>query len=300
MEGRSEVRSFGARTGMLAEKYIIIAVAGLAVVAGVVLHEQGVLHSPRETIGTNAAKFAGGYLSQGELPDSLAILPPPPQEGSAAMQRDEEARQAALALKGTPRYSVAIADAARGSVQTLRAFSCALGTDIDSKREPHLMRLLARMRIDARSATYRAKNLYRRPQPFVAHSTRTCLPSEEELVRAEGAYPSARSAVGEAYALVLAELYPARAAEIIRRGREFEKSRIICDVQWQSDVDAGRVIGEAIVARLKPNKEFQADFNAARAEVAAAMASGRKPTGDCEAESMALASARSSARPASR
>jgi acid phosphatase (class A) len=284
---------------MLGEKTIIIAVGGLAVLAVVVLHQRDMFGS-RETALPKTQKFEAGYLLQRDLPDSLALLPPPPAPGSAAMRSDEAARQRALALAATPRYAVAVADAERSAAQTLRAFSCAVGTDISKEFTPNLYRLLARVRVDARRATYRAKDYYKRPQPFVTHHTRTCLPSEEELARAEGAYPSARSAVGSAYARVLAELNPARSREIMQRGREFEESRIICDVQWQSDVDAGRIVGEATVAQLHKNDAFHKDLTAARAEVAAAIASGHKPSGNCAAESAALASVNSSATTAAR
>lgn len=40
-----------------------------------------------------------GYLPRSELPDSLALLPPPPAEGSAAYARDEEAHAAAASLR---------------------------------------------------------------------------------------------------------------------------------------------------------------------------------------------------------
>jgi acid phosphatase (class A) len=284
---------------MLGEKTIIIAVGGLAVLAGVVLHERDRFVS-RETAVPKTQKFEAGYLTQNDLPDSLALLPAPPAPGSAAMRSDEAARQHALALAATPRYAVAVADAERGASQTLQAFSCALGTDISKELTPNLYRLLARMRVDARRATYRAKNYYKRPQPFVTHHSRSCLQSEEELARAEGAYPSARSAVGAAYALVLAELNPVRSREIMQRGREFEESRIICDVQWQSDVAAGRIVGQATVAQLHKSDAFRKDLDAARAEVAAAIASGHRPTGNCAAESAALASGRFSATTAAR
>lgn len=40
---------------------------------------------------------------------------------------------------------------------------------------------------------------------------------------------------------------------------------------WQSDVDAGRVVGSAAVARMHASPEFQADMAAAKAEFAKKM-----------------------------
>lgn len=276
---------------MLAAKYIVIAVAGLGVLTTVALRSSGRVN-PSVSPASPSSKGNGSYLTQAQLPDSLALLPPPPAAGSAAMEQDEAARQRALALAGTPRYAVAKADAARGFQDTLDAFSCPLGATISKDGTPGLYNLLVRMRIDTRRASYRAKNHYKRVQPFVLHHTKTCSASEEELVRAEGAYPSARSAVGWAYALVLAELNPARSSEIMQRGRQFEESRVICDVQWQSDVEAGQRVGAATLAQLRRNAAFNADLGIAQKEVAHAIATGRGPPAMCRAQAAALASAR--------
>jgi acid phosphatase (class A) len=59
-------------------------------------------------------------------------------------------------------------------------------------------------------------------------------------------------------------------------------------VHWQSDVDAGRVIGAAAVARLQSDDTFRAQLALAREEIAQAQARGLKPGGDCAAEAAAL------------
>ena len=47
-----------------------------------------------------------GYLPAEALPDSLALLPPPPASGSAAFALDEEVSRKSLALRGTPRWKL--------------------------------------------------------------------------------------------------------------------------------------------------------------------------------------------------
>jgi acid phosphatase (class A) len=46
-------------------------------------------------------------------------------------------------------------------------------------------------------------------------------------------------------------------------------SRVICNVHWQSDVDAGRMMGAAAVARLHADEDFLADLRKAKAEAKA-------------------------------
>ena len=51
------------------------------------------------------------------------------------------------------------------------------------------------------------------------------------------------------------------------RGKEFGTSRIVCNVHWNSDVEAGRIIGAATVAKLLANEDFMIDLNAAKVEL---------------------------------
>ena len=204
------------------------------------------------------------------------------------MANDENARREALALHGTPRYVLAVSDADRAQDATNAAFQCALGAPIDDKNTPTLYSLLARLRLDVRAASYRAKSHYKRPRPYVAQRGSSCA-ATESLVRDDGSYPSARAAVGWAYALVLSEIYPARQSEIRDRGREFGQSRVVCDAEWQSDVDAGRQLGAAVFQILQEVPDFRSDLSLARHEVMRSIASGHKPRADCAFEERALA-----------
>jgi acid phosphatase (class A) len=86
---------------------------------------------------------------------------------------------------------------------------------------------------------------------------------------------------------VLAEVIPDRAAELVARGRAFGDSRRICNVHWLSDIEEGRVVATAVVARLNAEPAFRADVEAARAEVEALK--GKAPAPDCALENRALA-----------
>jgi len=47
---------------------------------------------------------------------------------------------------------------------------------------------------------------------------------------------------------------------------------VICGVHYQSDVEAGRMLGAAMVSAEHADAAFRADFNAAKAELAKAYA----------------------------
>jgi acid phosphatase (class A) len=269
---------------------------GLAVVvaatASVVLLNKGSVlpRDMREAATPKVMKGGLGYLSAHQLPDSVALLPPPPAAGSPAMERDEEARRQALGMRGTPRYMLAAADAVRLQADTGRAFQCALGMEISAERSPALNKVLVRLRLDARAASYPAKSHYLRPRPFVVNEEHTCYPPDEAVVHNDGSYPSARGAVGWAYALVLAMVRPDRKGPILKRGLEFGQSRVVCGLEWQSDVDAARTLGTDVVARTQNVAAFKADLEEARKEVAARLAAGEKAPSSCKTEQSRLAS----------
>lgn len=262
--------------------------AGFALVAIAASQDGPTPASPSSEAESALAQLPPGYLPRQSLPDSLALLPPPPAEASAALGRDEEARQSVSGLRGTPRWERASSDADLSLPHAAGAFSCAAGVRLDPESTPRTYALLGKMFIDVGLSTYGAKNNYRRTRPFVVHAGPTCSPGDEAMLRSDGSYPSGHSAIGWGWALVLAELVPERADAIVQRGRDFGQSRLVCNVHWQSDIDAGRVIASATVARLHADAAFRGDLEAARTELAAARRDGLQPASDCAAEAASL------------
>ncbi|MET0808804.1 MAG: phosphatase PAP2 family protein [Pseudoxanthomonas sp.] len=207
-----------------------------------------------------------GYLGRA-LPDSLALLPPPPAAGSPALAQDHAIHAAAQALRNSPRGTLATTDADLGFPQAPRAFECALGKAITRETTPRLYLLMQRTMVDGGLATYRAKDHYRHERPFVHYRESTCTPGEEAALRNDGSYPSGHTAIGWTWGLVLVEIAPGRTDALLARSRSFGESRLVCNAHWQSDVVAGRTVAAAAVARLHADATFLADLAAARAEV---------------------------------
>lgn len=236
-----------------------------------------------------APGILAGYLPIDSLPNSLALLPPPPAKGSAGLALDQEVSREALALRGTPRWTMATADAELRFPLAAGTFACALGVRVSEKETPHLYMLLRRTLADAGLSTYAAKDHYQRTRPFLVNKQPTCTPAEEKHVAKDFSYPSGHSAVGWAWALELAEVAPERSDPILARGLAFGESRVVCNVHWQSDVVAGRTMGAATVARLHADRAYQEDLEAAKKEYAAERAKGLAVGRDCRAEADALA-----------
>ncbi len=229
-----------------------------------------------------------GYLDDQELPDGVALLPPPPAAGSPELAQDQQLADAALALRGTPRWDLATTDANLGFPQAAGIYSCALGARLGYSETPNLVILLRRSLEDAARSVQAPKAHWARPRPFVENGQPTCTPEPAATLGANSSYPSGHSTAGWVWALVLAELAPDRAAAVEARGRAVGESRVVCNVHWYSDVVQGRALAAAIVDRLHENAAFELDLEAARAEVAAVRARGLPPTRDCAREAAQL------------
>lgn len=225
-----------------------------------------------------------GYLPKEEQLDSKVFVPPAPGEASALQALDTAWSERMLELRGTGRWDLAIQDADLAFPAAANTFSCALGIAVSEEDTPALYMLLRRTLTDIGLAPYSAKNAYERERPFMISETPVCTPQDEEALRKDGSYPSGHTAIGWGWALILTELAPDRAEEILARGRAFGESRNVCNAHWYSDIVAGRLVGAAAVAKLHANEEFRKAMNAARSDIKRIRRAGTPPQGDCTIE----------------
>ncbi|WP_226016723.1 phosphatase PAP2 family protein [Novosphingobium sp. FKTRR1] len=224
------------------------------------------------------------YLAQTALPDSVALLKPPPAAKSPAEARDQALARAAHALLGKPRWDQAKRDADLFSPRATSGFSCAAGREISPSATPVTDRLLRRAMIDFAAATSAAKAKYQRARPFMTDGKPICTPDMAAGLRANGSYPSGHAAIGQGWGLVLAALVPAHKAALLARGKDFGDSRRVCNVHWASDVAAGQVVAQATYRVLLKDTAFSTDLAAARTE----LANVRPIVPDCTAEKAGL------------
>lgn len=266
-----------------------LALAALATAYGSAGGAKTQAPAARKPVPEIAPGYLAGYLKMGTAPSSLTLVPPPPSAGSISQARDDEAAKAAVALSGGPRWLQATEDAELKFPKAAETFSCALGVNISATDTPVLYVLLRRTLVDAGLSTYPTKTKYQRARPFTVNKAPICTPQDEAGLRKDGSYPSGHSAIGWGWALILTQVAPDRADALLARGRAFTQSRVICNVHWLSDIEEGRTMGAATVARLQSQPDFLADVETARAEVAAARAAGRAPARDCAQEAARLA-----------
>jgi acid phosphatase (class A) len=231
-------------------------------------------------------RLGRGYLDVAALPDSIALLPTPPQPGSRVQAQDDRAARAALRLHGSARWDQAIIDADLFSPQSTSTFSCAAGIAISPETTHALNQLMRKVGPDFAMAVYAAKRKYERPRPFLTNNAPVCTPEMRDVLTKDFSYPSGHAAIGVGWSLLLGELIPARTSALRARGAAFAESRRICNVHWRSDVLAGGKVAEAVWVALQPVAAFQADLAAARAELKAVQA--KPDAAACQQERRAL------------
>ena len=214
-----------------------------------------------------------GYLAQGVIDGATLLGPPPAPDsliGQAARARYLETR----ALNDTPRWKQAMVDNDLWGGGALKQYSCRLGVSIDEKQTPATLRILHRVELDVRTVGKPAKDHYNRARPMIGDDRPICVP-REDWMKTNASYPSGHSMTGWSWSLILAELAPAKADDMLAVGKQIGESRIICGVHYASDIEAGRTLAGAMVARLHADPQFQADMRKARAELARAKAAPR-------------------------
>lgn len=224
--------------------------------------------------GSASSQAPAGYLSA--TPDPARILRPAPKEGDARDLEDKRLYEAARKLEGGPRWAMAQADVPYGVNDRLAGHSCAVGVTLSATAAPKLAALIGRASIDVGRLNTAAKAAYGRPRPYKRWGGTICTTASPAL-DASFDYPSGHAQLGWLDALILAQLAPDRADQILARGRAFADSRAVCGVHTVSAIESGMILGSTQFALSQAEPAFRADVEAARAELAALRANGPKP-----------------------
>ena len=240
---------------------LAMAAVAVATIGGAAPAPKPLPHAPQSYLGEAA-------------PDSYKILPPAPVAGTTRYEADRTMFLATRRLKDTPRWALALND--DNGAALLKDMSCALGVELTAQTAPKLMSMIPRIARDASRATNLPKDIYRRQRPYLIDEGPICIARSDFLANNPD-YPSGHVTYGWTVGLILAELAPDRATEVLVRARAFGESRMVCGVHNMSAVEAGRTNGSIVVAGLHGSAEFRKDLEIARKEVAAARKAGPAP-----------------------
>ena len=217
-----------------------------------------------------------GFLGAEMTPDAMATIPPAPKAGDPRNDLDWAIFKATRTLEGTERWALAQNDDNYRPAALLKDYSCAVGAELTAENAPALARIIARTTADAGAAAQRAKEVYRRTRPYLSNPGNICIERSDSLSSSFD-YPSGHASLGWVSGLVVAQLAPDRATQVLARARAFGESRVVCGVHNMSAIEAGRTNGASVFAALQASPDFQAAMSTAKAEITAARASGKAP-----------------------
>lgn len=219
-----------------------------------------------------AVRGAQPYLADAAINAIVKPLPPPPAPGSAADRADRAAYANAAKGIGGRDWQRAIAQRSVNLPAYTRQLSCSFGKQLDARLTPQLYTLLNRSAQDADRAVSIAKGHFARPRPFTTDGGQAC-----DLMGRPGrpanpgyAYPSGHATYAALWALVLADVAPARAADLDQAARDTGNLRVACRVHWPSDIAASRTLAGLLHRQIAATPAYRADLAKAKAELASA------------------------------
>ncbi len=227
------------------------------------------------------------FLTPADVERVQSVVPPPPAKGDQADTLDHAFYQATRPVLHSPRGQAAAEDDIFEVDDIAATFSTAYGLRLSRQQQPELFRLLDELLGEHGEAyqvlgSFKKNPAFFRPRPIAEFGDQadSCVKpvdmagyAHEDLVThnlaKSSSYPSGHSFRGMMTALVLAEVRPEHAAELINRGEEFGESRVICGFHWESDITAGRLVALKIADALRANPDFTAEIDKIRHDKAA-------------------------------
>jgi acid phosphatase (class A) len=202
--------------------------------------------------------------------DPRRLLPPPVKDGSDVQKNDLAEVERVYHARTPERRAQAEWDDKHESAQL---FSATLGPSFDLAKLPATAKLLAEVETEQSVVANIAKAYFKRNRPWAIDPTLVACdyrPNAPPLT----SYPSGHATLSYSLGYVLAALMPDKAQAILARAQDYAYSRIVCGAHYPSDIEASHVLGTELAMMMLQNPGFQAQFQAARAELRAAGLTG--------------------------
>ena len=212
-------------------------------------------------------QVVNAYFTTGEMPDMMKFLPGPPDSTSVAFMNDVARYYWGKEMRNDPeRAAQATRDAVYGLETILTEFEEAFGMKVTKEDTPEIYKVLLEGTATCDSICTRPKREYMRRRPFMVFNEPTLYPEDEPALRLNGSFPSGHTLLGWSSALLMMEINPDRATEILARGYRYGENRLVVGAHWQSDTDAARLAASAAYARLHTSERFLEQMKKAREE----------------------------------
>ena len=199
-----------------------------------------------------------------DLPHGERILSQPIDTASYRYYGDVARYMDAKGKRTTLRGEQAVADAELNLETLLSAFSEPLGIKMDVKATPKLNALIGEaISAFGNNASDLAASSRFRKRPYVQLGE---TPFAGAYDSKTSSYPSVESEIGWGVALLLTEIAPDRANDLLTLGYRIGESGIITGQHWASDIVPGRIMAAATLAHLNSTDSFRKLLSGATSE----------------------------------
>ena len=206
------------------------------------------------------------FSEEFDVPHGERILNNPVDTTSARYMADLMLYWSNKPIRYTDRGEMARIEAEYSVNMMQQVMGEAIGLQLTDEGTPAITQLMGYVLEKASETADRLKPIRFRKRPFVQLSEPSFVAGDEEKERGKSSFPSGHTNLGWAEALVMVEVAPDHQNEILRRGYEYGKNRLIVGYHWYTDIEATRQMTSALVARLHTDPTFRELLAAARAE----------------------------------
>ena len=203
-----------------------------------------------------------------DVPHGERFLNDPVDTASARYMTDLMLYWSNKPVRYTPRGDTATVEAEYSVGMMQKVMGEAMQLELSDEATPAITALLDYVLTQASTTADRLKPIRFRKRPFVQLGEPSAVAGDEEKERGKSSFPSGHTNLGWTTALVMAELAPDYQEEILRRGYEYGRNRLIVGYHWFTDIEATRQLSSALVARLHADPTFCQLMAAARTEYA--------------------------------
>ena len=200
------------------------------------------------------------FISPAQV-DLLALMPPPPAEGSARAQMDfDEAWMTQAAANADVR-----AEARADVEETVFRFGGGLFGDKFTKENlPKAAAFFPKVLADGNAVVDHVKDVWGRARPCQAHADRieALLPCPKSA-----SHPSGHATFAYEMAVLLSNIVPEKRAELFDRAGIYAQHRVIVGAHYPSDIEAGHLVGTVTAYAMMQNPAFQQEFAAVKTEI---------------------------------
>lgn len=211
---------------------------------------------------------AENYYDVDHLPNPLIYIPKPEPLDSATVELAYDMSQYVWgkSIRTTDRGIKAKFDISRDFDVLVKEFAHVIGKEISETHNPSIYNLVKMIVTNAELGCKKAQDEYQRTSPFVFFNDGAFTFENSDYLKHEGSFPSVSSAKAWAAALAMVAIEPEKQDTLLKVGYELGESAVIAGINWQSDVDAGRLVASAVLARCMSNPNFIAMLETAQEE----------------------------------